>query len=211
MYCALADNMNLQTLPGNLFDLALVGLLTVGLLRGRKHGMSEELMHVVKWLLVVVSCALLYEPLGKALAQATPFTLVFSFMVVYFTCAMLILGIFALGKHQLGGKLIGSDVFGRMEYYLGMGSGMVRFGCIVIFVLALLNARYFTRQEVVAMERFQNDVYGSNFFPTWHTAQEVIFERSISGPWIREHLGFFLIRPTQPEDKSLHQKEFAFP
>ncbi len=203
--------MNLQSLPANLFDLALVGVLVAGILRGRKHGMSEELMEMVKWLLVVICCALLYQPLGQMLANSTPFTLMSSFLFVYFGCAMAILGLFALGQHQLGGKLIGSDVFGRMEYYLGMGSGMVRFGCIALFVLAMLNARYFSRQEVLAMERFQNDVCGSNFFPTWHTAQEVVFERSLSGPWIREHLGFFLIRPTQPEDKSLHQKEVALP
>ena len=123
----------------------------------------------------------------------------------------MILGIFALLKNQLGGKLVGSDIFGRSEYYLGMGSGFVRFGCMTVAALALLNATYISPAQVHAMERFQNDMYGSNYFPTLHTAQAVVFENSLTGGWIRDHLGFLLIKPTAPEDKSLHQKEASLP
>jgi hypothetical protein len=132
-------------------------------------------------------------------------------MMVYIASAMLILSLFAFCKARLGGKLVGSDIFGRSEYYLGMGSGVVRLSCMLLAFLALLNARYFSPTEVRAMEQFQNDMYGSNYFPTWHTAQEVVFERSLSGPWIKTHLGFLLIKPTQPEDKQFHQKEANLP
>jgi uncharacterized membrane protein required for colicin V production len=201
--------MNLNQLPGSFFDLVLIVVLFLGLMRGRKHGMSEELMHLLKWMLVLVGCALLYKPAGVWLAKSSPFSLLASFLMVYVVSAMVILGVFAFFRHRLGGKLIGSDIFGRSEYYLGMGSGMVRFCCMLLVVLAMLNARYYSREEVLAMERFQNDVYGSNYFPTWHSAQETVFERSIAGPWIRDHLSFFLIEPTQPEDKQYHQKEFT--
>jgi uncharacterized membrane protein required for colicin V production len=205
------QNMTFSQLPVNMFDLVLLAVLVLGLMRGRRHGMSEELMNLLKWLVVVVGCALSYEPLGVWLAKSSPFSLLFSYMAVYTAAALVILGAFALFKHQLGGKLIGSDIFGRSEYYLGMGSGLVRFACILLAGLAVLNARHFTREEVRAMELFQNDVYGSNFFPTWHTAQEIVFEKSLTGPWIREHLGFLLIHPTVPEDKQIHQKEAQFP
>jgi hypothetical protein len=92
-----------------------------------------------------------------------------------------------------------------------MGAGLVRFACILVAGLALLNARYFSSQEVLAMERFQDDVYGSNYFPTLHTAQAVVFEKSLFGPYIKESLGFLLIHPTPPEDKAYHQKEVALP
>ncbi|HWW01405.1 MAG TPA: CvpA family protein [Candidatus Acidoferrum sp.] len=203
--------MNLNSLPINLFDVVVLGVLALGLLTGRKHGMSEELMNLVKWLAVIVGCALLYDPVGHWLAQSSPFSLLASFLFVYAIGALVILGLFALFKHQLGGKLIGSDIFGRSEYYLGMGSGIIRCSCMLLAVLALLNARYFTPTEVRAMENFQNDVYGANYFPTWHTAQEVVFEKSLTGPWIKANLGFLLIRPTQPEDKQYHQKEAALP
>ena len=47
-----------------------------------------------------------------------------------------------------------------------MGSGLVRFSCMLLAALALLNARYFSPTEVRAMEKYQDDVYGSDFFPT---------------------------------------------
>ncbi len=203
--------MNLDKLPINVFDCVVLATLVVGLMRGRKHGMSEELMGLLKWLSVVIVCATVYEPAGQWFAQSSPFSLLASFLFVYTAGALLILSLFAFCKYRLGGKLVGSDIFGRAEYYLGMGSGVVRFSCMLLAALALLNARYFTPMEVRAMEAFQNDMYGSNYFPTWHTAQEVVFERSFSGAWIKEHLGFLLIKPTQPEDKEFHQKEANLP
>jgi len=203
--------MSLDQLPVNLFDVALLVVLILGILQGRKNGMSQELMSLIKWLVLVAVCAVIYQPVGERLAAGSPFSLLASFLMVYMAAALVILALFALVKHSLGGKLIGSDIFGRSEYYLGMGSGLVRFGCILLAFLALLNARYFSPAEVRAMENFQNDVYGSNFFPTWHTAQEVVFEKSVSGPIIRQYLGFLLIQPTAAEDKQLHQKEAVLP
>jgi uncharacterized membrane protein required for colicin V production len=203
--------MSLDKLPINAFDCLVIFVLAFGIFRGRKHGMSEELFGLIKWLAVAIGCAMLYQPAGQWLASSTPFSLLFSFLFVYTVAALVILGIFAFFKHRLGGKLVGSDIFGRAEYYLGMGSGAVRFSCMLVAALALLNARYFNPTEVRAMEDFQNDVYGSNFFPTLHTAQAVVFEKSVAGSWIKEHLSFLLITPTQPEDKSLHQKEANLP
>jgi len=203
--------MDLNKMPFNVFDVALSVILFLGIMRGRKHGMSEELMSLVKWVAIVIGCAFIYEPAGTWLAQASPFSLLASFMMVYITVALIILGLFALVKHRLGDKLVGSDIFGRAEYYLGMVSGLVRFSCILLACLAVLNARYFSPQEVRAMEAFQDDVYGKNYFPTWHTAQAVVFENSFSGSWIKEHMAFFLIKATKPEDKSFHQKDAVLP
>jgi uncharacterized membrane protein required for colicin V production len=203
--------MELDKLPINVFDLVVLATVVIGLMRGRRHGMSEELMGLVKWLAVVIGCALVYEPAGQWFAQSSPFSLLASFLLVYISGAVLILSLFGLCKYRFGGKLLGSDIFGRAEYYLGMGSGVVRLSCMLLAFLALLNARYFSPIEVRAMEKFQDDVYGSNYFPTWHTAQAVVFEKSLSGPWIRDHLGYLLIKPTQPEDKEFHQKEANLP
>jgi len=111
----------------------------------------------------------------------------------------------------LDGKLLGSDVFGRSEYYLGMGAGLVRFSCVLLAGLALLNARYFSPTEVRAMEKRDIDLYGSDFFPGLHSVQATVFDKSLTGPWIKENLSFLLIKPTEPEDKELHQKEYVMP
>ena len=199
-------------MPINLFDLALVGLLVAGIYRGRKHGMSEELMLLLKWLVIVFGCAAIYEPLGQMFSQTTGlFGLLGSYLAVYIVVALLVFGLFALLKHSLGGKLVGSDIFGRSEYYLGMVSGFVRFGCILLTALALLNARFYTPMEVRAMEKFQDDVYGSNYFPTLHSFQAEVFERSIAGAWIKKNLDFLLIKPTEPDRTQFKQKELKLP
>jgi uncharacterized membrane protein required for colicin V production len=204
--------MNLDQMPVNLFDLALIAVLITGVFRGRKHGMSEELLSVLKWVALLTICAVAYEPVGNLFAKSSHvFGLLSCYLMAYVTVALVVLGVFALVKRGLGGKLLGSDIFGQAEYPLGMGSGLVRFTCMLLAVLALLNARYFTPTEVKAMQAFQDDVYGSNFFPTLHTLQSTVFERSLTGPFIKEYLGFLLIKPTQPEDKQIKQKEYTFP
>jgi len=133
------------------------------------------------------------------------------YLVAYVGGALLVLLVFTAIKRSIGGKLLGSDIFGRSEYYLGMMSGLVRCTCILLAALALLNARYFSPTEVRAMEKFQDDVYGSNFFPTLHSLQSTVFDRSLTGPWIKENLGFLLIKPTEPEKRELHQKDAVLP
>jgi len=199
----------MDKLPFNFFDFVLLAVLVAGVLRGRKHGMSEELLGLLKWIAILIVCALAYEPIGKLFVGS--FTLLFCYVMAYLTAGLVVLIVFAGIKRALGGKLLGSDIFGKAEYYLGMGSGLVRFTCMLLAALALLNARYFSPAEVKAMENFQNDVYGSNFFPTLHSVQSAVFERSLLGPWIKENLSFLLIKPTEPENRQFKQKEFEFP
>src|SRR2546426_8220101 len=151
--------MNLENLPFNVFDLVLVAVLVTGIIRGRKHGMSEELLGLIKWLVILFGCAAFYEPGGSLLAQFSGFSLLSCYLMTYVAGALIILASFAGLKHGLGGKLLGSDLFGGAEYYLGMVSGFVRFSCMLLVALALLNARLFTEAELQAKERFNKDVY----------------------------------------------------
>jgi hypothetical protein len=67
---------------------------------------------------------------------------------------------------------------------------------MLVVLLALLNAPEFEPADVKAMKKYQNDNFGSEFFPTWHSVQADVFERSLVGPWIRQDLAFLLITPT---------------
>ena len=204
--------MNLDQLPINLFDLVLIIVLIAGLAQGRKHGMSEELMSLLNWLAILFGCAALYEPTGLFVGGfTTMFGRLSCYLLAYVGVAVGLLLVFALIKRALGGKLLGSDIFGQTEYYLGMGAGLVRFACILLAGLALLNARYFSPLEVRAMEKFQDDVYGSNYFPTLHSLQATVFDKSLTGPWIKQNLGFLLIKPTEPDRRELHQKDAVMP
>src|SRR6267142_1103219 len=200
--------MNMDALPFNAFDVFLVLILVAGVFKGRKRGMSVELLSLLKWLAILFVCAVAYEPVGSLFGQTTTvFSKISCYVIAYVGAALVVVMLFAAVNRSLGGKLVGSDLFGSAEYYLGMGSGVIRFACILLTALALLNAPYYTPQEVKAMEAFQNDVYGSNYFPTFHTVQSIVFEKSLTGPWIKENLAFLLIKPTERENKELHQKE----
>jgi uncharacterized membrane protein required for colicin V production len=205
-------SMSLDKLPINLFDLVVIVVLAAGIYRGRKHGMSEELIKLLQWLAILFGCAAVYEWGGQMFGQFTGmFGRLSRYLLAYVAGGLLIVLLFALVKRGLGGKLLGSDFFGRAEYYLGMGSGLVRFSCMLLAALALLNARYFSPTEVRAMEKFQDDVYGSNFFPTLHSVQQGVFEKSVTGPWIKQNLGFLLIKSTEPQNTEFHQKDAVLP
>ena len=204
--------MSLDQLPINFFDALVIAVLAAGLASGRRHGMSEELLKLIQWLVILFGCAAVYEPVGLMIGQFTGmFGRLSCYVMAYVGVALLVMLVFAGLNRALGGKLLGSDLFGRSEYYLGMGSGLVRFACILLAALALLHSRFFSPTEVRAMEKFQDDVYGSNFFPTLHSVQATVFDRSLLGPWIKDNLSFLLIKPTEPEKRELHQKELAIP
>ncbi|MBC8094833.1 MAG: CvpA family protein [Akkermansiaceae bacterium] len=203
--------MTFDKLPFNWFDLLLVVVIALGIRRGRKNGMSEELVGMLTWLAIAVGCAIIYEPLGTALSQSSVFSLLSSFLMVYISAAVLIAVLFTWVKKSLGGKLVGSDVFGSSEFYLGMVAGTVRLSCILIAVLALLNARGYTAAEIKADQKVQMELYGSNFFPSLYEVQGQVFNKSLTGPWIKRQLSFLLIKSTPPEHKEIKRKEFATP
>lgn len=190
-----------MSLPFNFFDLMLPLVLVAGLVRGRKHGFSLELLSLLKWLTLLVVSALVYGPLGSLVAQSGRFDLLSAYLLAYLGTALTIFVVFALIQNRVGPKLIGSDVFGRGEYYLGMGSGMVRFACMLLVGLALLNARAFNPAELKAMDKFQQDNYGSDLFPGLHNLQVAIFDNSLTGSFIKQDLGFLLIASTEPDQR----------
>lgn len=187
--------------PFNLFDVLLAIVLVGGIIHGRKHGVSLEVLSMAKWLTLVLVCAVVYRPVGALVAEAGFFDLLSCYLLAYLGAALLVFFIFSVLERRLAPKLTGSDIFGRGEYFLGMGSGMLRFACILLVGLALLNAREFSPAELKDTERYQLENYGSHVFPGLHSLQDAVFERSLTGGWIKEDLGFLLITPTEINQK----------
>jgi uncharacterized membrane protein required for colicin V production len=198
-----------MTLPFNWFDIAILVVLGLGVRRGRKHGMSEEIMLVMKWLAIVILGGLGYSVIGDMISDNTVFTRLSAYMMAYCIIALFVAVTFLVIKKMAHGKLVGSDVFGSGEYYLGMAAGMVRYTCILIVALAFLNAPLYTKSQIDADLAFQNDVYGSDFFPKLYTVQSDVFEKSFVGPHIHDELGFLLIKSTPREQKELRHERKA--
>lgn len=204
--------MSFDKLPFNWFDLVLVVVLIMGIFRGRKRGMSEELMTVLQWVVTIIVCSIAYQPIGTWLASVSAFGMLISYLVAYLMAGMGVALAFVLFKRAFHGKLIGSDAFGKAEYYLGMPAGMLRFACILLAGLALLNAPLYTQQEIQAYKKFQMENYDSEFFPGLQSLQAYVFEKSLTGPFINKYLNFLLIKPTASKGgKQFKQKEWIGP
>lgn len=196
--------MNLENLTLNWVDCAIVLLLGFGLWRGRKRGMSEELLDILKWALIVVGAGFLYQPCAQLLLG---FTSIFSplacHVTSYMTLALLIATVFAVIRRSAGAKLVGSDVFGSSEYYLGMIAGMFRYACIIIVGMSFLNARQYSPEEVKANVKYQEDNFGTTFFMTLPDLQQAVFRSSMTGRLAYEYLQVVLIRPMAGGGKDL--------
>src|SRR5689334_21272637 len=99
----------MDKLPVHIFDLVFVALLITGILRGRKHGMSEELLPLIKWIAIVVGCALAYKPVGDfvrgtSFSTSAKFGKLSCYVTSYVVPALAIEGTYLLIKRRLGGK-----------------------------------------------------------------------------------------------------------
>ncbi len=198
--------ISFQGLPFGWIDVLALTILLVGVSRGRKRGMSEEILDVVKWLLIVVVAAYIYQPLGELLALNSVFTTYFCYLAVYLLTIALFIGFFSYLRPKVGEKIVSADFFGSGEYYLGMAAGAFRYACIILVLLALLNARHYTPQEVRDENAFQEANFGAIRFPTIMSLQKAVFENSLTGSMARSYLSPYLIRPTVPEENASFRK-----
>jgi hypothetical protein len=168
--------------------------------------MSVELMVTLQWLSIIFAGAYLYKPLGDELCISSPVSHLFAYIAMYIAVAIVVKIVFGLLKKAMGGKLVGSNVFGRAEYYLGMISGAVRFACILIAALALLNAPYYSAMDVAKARAYQVDLYGSAFFPGLGAAQQQVFKESLLGSAFKHYAGFMLITTTKAEKRDFEKR-----
>jgi len=177
----------------NWFDLATVAVVILGVMVGRKRGMSLELLAVMQWLLIIFVGAMAYDPLGRALADITGLGATVAFVTAYLSMAVGIKIVFVVLKRMTGEKLLGSDTFGSYEYYLGMVAGGVRFLCILLFALALLNAPQVSKAELDKQLRAQKENLGEIYFPPFGSIKSYILDGSITGRLVQQYLPAQLI------------------
>jgi uncharacterized membrane protein required for colicin V production len=201
------NSFNLQQSPLNWFDLLVVIVIMLGMRQGRKNGMSVELTPMLQWIAIVGIGAVAYRPLGDMLADSSPMPHLFCYITMYVILAILVKCLFLGFKKMAGGKLTGSDVFGRAEFYLGMCGGAVRFLCILLAILAIMNAPYYSAQEMAKNKAYEMDMYGSTFFPNFSTIQVQIFKESLLGGFLKKDAEFMLIASTKSEHKDLPRKK----
>jgi uncharacterized membrane protein required for colicin V production len=197
----------------NYFDIFVVAWLILGLFRGRKRGMSQELLPLFQWVGIVVAGGLFYLPFSSLIRQYTQFNTLWSVITAYLLIALAVHLLYLWFKQMFGEKLAQKDMFGRGEFYLGMMAGTARFACILMVALALLNSRVETAAELAKTEKFQKDNFSDIRFPTYGQFQQDVLFKSFSGNWIQSNLRPFLIasinEPSKPKSETIAQKNNA--
>lgn len=179
----------------NWFDGVVLVLLTVGCLRGRKRGMSEELLSLCQWLAIVVIGSLYCEWLAHHFLRITGMPPAWAKLIAYVLLLSGNILAVTLIKKAVGEKLVGSDLFGRLEYYLGIVAGMIRYACMIIAFLAVMNIPYYSPQEVAATRKANQETYGSVSLPNFIDLQIDILHLSYTSKLVKENLETLLIKP----------------
>jgi uncharacterized membrane protein required for colicin V production len=203
MFAISMQSLAANSIPLNWFDGVVVLVLVFGVLRGRKNGMSKEILPLSEWFSVIFICGLFYSLIAPWIQKLAGTGVLMANILGYVGLALVIFLFFSMIKRPLGERLFGSNLFGNAEYYLGMPSGIVRYCCVLLFALSFLNARHYTPAQIQAGNDFQQRWYGSHFFPDLYTVQDAVFHKSFTGPYIKKYLSVLMIEPTTSGDTTL--------
>ncbi len=209
-----------QQLSFNWFDVALVLLLAFAFWRGRKRGMTKELLPTLQWVAILVAATLGHVFLADWFQQQGLIKQVFgrhfdertaALLSGYLVIAAVIFVVFTVLKRKYSPKLEGSGFFGGNEYYWGVVAGLVRYVCFVFVALALLNAPVYSAADIQASKEYNNRTYGGgmagysgDFIPSVYEIQDNIFHHSLVGPLIKNNLSVLLINPVPLATQHAH-------
>lgn len=193
--------MNIDTLKSifegfNWVDSIVLVWLILGAVAGRRRGMSRELLDLIQWVLIVNLGAWLCVPFGVFVDRLAHFGPLWSRIASYLFVMLVVVLLFSFLQRMVGEKLTGSDVFGGMEYYLGIVAGMLRAACLVIVVFSMLHARAMTPAEAAAQAKALRENFGGIGLPTLSGLQTDIFKNSVSGRRLEMHMDRLLIPPS---------------
>ena len=204
----------------NWFDIAVVVVLGIGFWRGRRRGMTKELLPTLQWVAILLAAGLCHPFLADWFQQTGVVRHVFgnhfnertaALMSAYLCIFAVIFVVFTMLGRKYNPKMEGSSFFGGNEYYWGVVAGLVRYVCLVLVALALLNAPYYSQSDVAASKAFNNRWFGGglkeyngDFIPSVYEVQDNVFKQSLIGPLIKNNLSVLLINTTPTAKKTAH-------
>jgi uncharacterized membrane protein required for colicin V production len=188
--------MKLDALQIGIFDVIAVGVLLFGLFRGRKRGMSLEMLDLIKWLAILFGAAALYPLITDTILRFAHLNLLIANLISYGIAIGAINILFGFIKRAVGEKIVGADVFGGSEFLLGMIAGMFRYACILVVGMSFIGARYYSPEEIASTKKFQQDAFGNISFPTLMSVQQTVFAESMTGNYTKRYLALQMLKPT---------------
>ena len=203
---AITPSADASALPFNRFDMVVVAVLGFGLFRGRRNGLSKELLSLLQWLVLVPVCGFGYQMVGGFLMKLAKLDEFWGLLEGYLALALVVISIFWGIKRTFAERLVKSNSFKGGEYYLGMVSGIVRYACVLVFLMALLNARFFTPAEIASARAADKQILGGglfagSYFPHLFTIQDWVFKESFTGACVKKNLSMLLITTSTPAEQ----------
>lgn len=187
-------------------DFAYLMVLVAGFIVGKKRGMSAELIDVFQWLVIITVAGMAHRSIANSITSLAQLSKVFANILAYGSLALGIKVFFIVIKDRMGEKLVGSDIFGSFEYYLGMAAGTLRFACMIVVFISILGARQYTDVEIQRSLAQQEKDLGTTFFPTFGGFQRQAIQRSIVGRFVTKYLADYIITPSLPGPGTLERK-----
>lgn len=200
------------------FDGVLIGVLVFGFWRGRKRGMTKELMPTLKWVSILLIAGLCHPILADILEKEGYVRKVFgntfhehtaALLTAYISIALVIFVFFIFLGRKVNPKLEGSSFFGGNEYYWGVAAGLVRYVSLVLVAMALLNAPFYSQADIAAAKAYNNRWFGGgekdfsgDFIPSVYEVQDNVFKKSMVGSLIKDNLSILLINSTPAYTKT---------
>lgn len=184
-------------------DFLTIIVIMLGVVRGRKRGLSEELLDTIMWVGIVVACGLFYRQITALVGQKPMFSTLTYYVLSYIAIALGVKIVFVLIKRKFGQKMAESDMFGRLEFYGGMTAGAVRFTCVYLFFMSLLHAPHYSPEFLAKRAKEVDYNFGSDFFPHPCKIQKAVFTDSFTGKMADKHLAMLLIEQTDGNSKSV--------
>jgi uncharacterized membrane protein required for colicin V production len=184
--------MQTQTLLASFswFDALAATVLIAGLIHGRKNGMSGELLPMLKWLIVIACAGLGYRIAGDWMIPSIAPE--WAYRISYAMVALIIGAALSGIERAMGGKLAGSDAFGKSEFILGMVAGIIRFACVLILFFSFFNARIPTTDEIEDINKSSTKNMGSVVLNPLQVQRSMVMD-SITGQLIRNYIGMTII------------------
>src|SRR5271170_8302266 len=100
----------------NWFDITVIILLGLGFFRGRKNGMSRELLPTLQWVALVLVCGLGYSLVAQLFRNATSLDQLTSDVLAYLLLASVVWVLTSIPKHKFADRLAVSNFFGASEF-----------------------------------------------------------------------------------------------
>lgn len=187
--------------------------------------MTKEFLPTIEWVLILFGAGFGHVFLADWFQQEGFVRKVFgnhfnertaALMSAYLIILSVIFITFSFLKRKYNPKLEGSNFFGSQEYYWGVAAGLVRYVCLILVALALLNGPHYSPNEIAADKLYKLNNYAAgghvkgmendtgDFIPSLYEVQDTVFKNSFIGAFIKQDLSVLLINSTAAVKKTAH-------